>query len=148
LFSEQSQATINLKIENFIKLQDSILSPPAFIRNLPWRLIASPRNHDGQKAQDGQSIEYLGLFLQCDGDSNLNTWSCKANAEFSIISQKEGVENLTSKMEKIYNINGNVWGYIKFKRWDYILSPENGYIKDDAIILEVFLSANVPEGVS
>lgn len=35
----RSEATFRFEIPNFSKLKDSILSPPTFVRNLPWYTI-------------------------------------------------------------------------------------------------------------
>ena len=32
----RSEATFKYKIDNFSKLKDTVLSPPTFVRNLPW----------------------------------------------------------------------------------------------------------------
>ena len=70
--------------------------------------MAMPRTSQAH----GQPTRSLGFFLQCNGESestwvlnfllfeNMNfsfysTWSCNASAELRLISQKEGVENIT-----------------------------------------------------
>lgn len=41
----------------------------------------------------------------------------------------------------------NASGYSHFIRWDEVLDPENGYISDDTITLEVHIFADAPRGV-
>lgn len=52
-------------MENFSKIKDSVLSPPTYVRNLPWRIMVMPRT--GQPNQ--QAVKSLGYFLQCNGES-------------------------------------------------------------------------------
>lgn len=42
----------------------------------------------------------------------------------------------------------NDWGFSHFMAWNDVLDPEKGYIKDDAITLEVHVTAEAPHGVS
>ncbi|CAG2105168.1 unnamed protein product, partial [Medioppia subpectinata] len=141
----RSEATFRYKIENFSKLRDTTLSPPTFVRNLPWKIMAMPRTN---QAHDRQPTKSLGFFLQCNGESDSTTWSCNATAELRIISQKEGVENIPRKIQHIFYSKENDWGFSHFLGWNDILDVEKGHIKDDAIILEVWVSADAPHGVS
>ena len=61
----RSEATFSYKMENFSKIKDSVLSPPTYVRNLPWRIMVMPRT--GQPNQ--QAVKSLGYFLQCNGES-------------------------------------------------------------------------------
>lgn len=42
----------------------------------------------------------------------------------------------------------NDWGFSHFMSWGDVLDPEKGYVKDDAITLEVHVTAEAPHGVS
>lgn len=121
------------------------MSEPTFVRNLPWRIMAMPRTN---QAHDRQQTRSLGFFLQCNGDSEAATWSCNATAELRMIPQKEGVEPLVRKISHIFYAKENDWGFSHFQAWSDILDPEKGWIKDDSIILEVWVSADAPHGVS
>lgn len=41
----RSEATFRFKIESFSKLRDTTLSPPTFVRNLPWYTTLSDRTN-------------------------------------------------------------------------------------------------------
>ncbi|CAN8030404.1 unnamed protein product, partial [Ixodes persulcatus] len=76
------------------------------------------------------------------------TWSCNATAELRIISQKEGVDNFVRKIQHLFYSKENDWGFSHFMTWTDVLDPEKGFILDDTIILEVWVSADAPHGVS
>lgn len=86
-------------VPNFSKLKESVLSPPCFVRNLPWKIMVMPRMQpqqqqiQGQAAADRPATRSLGFFLQCNGESESASWSCNAVAELRLLSVKEGQEN-------------------------------------------------------
>ncbi|XP_074593603.1 ubiquitin-specific protease 7 isoform X2 [Brevipalpus obovatus] len=140
----RSDATFRYKIENFSKMKETVLSPPTYVRNLPWRIMAMPRSNQTHERQPSRS---LGFFLQCNGDSESSTWSCNATAELRLIPQN-GDEPLTRKIQHVFYSKENDWGFSHFAAWNDILDPEKGYVKDDSIILEVWVAADAPHGVS
>lgn len=56
----RSEATFRFKVENISRLREQLLSPPTYVRNLPWRIMVMPRSDQG--ASRNMS---LGFFLQC-----------------------------------------------------------------------------------
>ena len=58
--SARSEATFSFTVENISKLKEQVLSPPTYVRNLPWRIMVMPRSDQGQ----GRNMS-LGFFLQC-----------------------------------------------------------------------------------
>jgi len=56
----RSEATFKYTVEGISKLREQVLSPPTFVRNLPWRIMIMPRADTG--ASRNMS---LGFFLQC-----------------------------------------------------------------------------------
>ncbi|XP_015785155.1 ubiquitin carboxyl-terminal hydrolase 7 [Tetranychus urticae] len=141
----RSEATFRYKIENFSKMRDTVLSPPTYVRNLPWKIMAMPRTN---QSQDRQPTKSLGFFLQCNGDSDSSTWSCNATAELRLLNQNEDGEPLTRKIQHVFYSKENDWGFSHFAAWNDILDPEKGYCKEDSIILEVWVAADAPHGVS
>ncbi|GFR16255.1 ubiquitin carboxyl-terminal hydrolase 7 [Trichonephila clavata] len=141
----RSAATLRFVVPNFSKLRETALSPPTYIRNLPWKIMVMPRTTHGQ---DRQPTRSLGFFLQCNGESDSSTWSCNAIADLRIISQKEGIENFARKIQHLFYSKENDWGFSHFMTWSEVLDPEKGYIKDDTVILEVSVTADAPHGVS
>ena len=69
-------------------MKDTQLSPPCYVRNLPWKIMVMPRtNQTADRAQRS-----LGFFLQCNGESDSASWSCNAMADLRLLSVKEGQE--------------------------------------------------------
>ncbi|XKL66747.1 hypothetical protein PGB90_010167 [Kerria lacca] len=142
----RSEATFIFTKDNFSKIKDTVLSPPCMIRNLPWKIMIMQRVINNNNAD--RSSKSLGFFLQCNGESESSSWSCHANAELMIISQKEGVENFTRKIQHIFYSKENDWGFSHFLGWNEVTDPEKGYIKDDTVILQAHVIADAPHGVS
>jgi ubiquitin carboxyl-terminal hydrolase 7 len=76
-----------------------------------------------------------------------SSWTCQASAELRLISQKAGVPNFTRKTTHNYSAKENDWGYSCFMTWADILDESQGYIKDDKVILEVYVKADPPKNV-
>ncbi|KAJ8665651.1 hypothetical protein QAD02_007313 [Eretmocerus hayati] len=74
-------------------MKDSQLSPPCFVRNLPWKIMVMPRPSQAQERQQPQKS--LGFFLQCNGESDSSSWSCYAVAELRLLPHKEGQESFS-----------------------------------------------------
>ncbi|GBM82029.1 Ubiquitin carboxyl-terminal hydrolase 7 [Araneus ventricosus] len=83
-----------------------------------------------------------------NSENEQGTWSCNAIADLKLISQKEGVENFSRKIQHLFYSKENDWGFSHFMTWSDVLDPEKGFIKDDTVILEVSVSADAPHGVS
>ncbi|XP_030755284.1 ubiquitin carboxyl-terminal hydrolase 7 isoform X3 [Sitophilus oryzae] len=141
----RSEATFRFTVTNFSKLKDSVLSPPCYVRNLPWKIMVMPRS---SHSQDRTSQRSLGFFLQCNGESESSSWSCYANAELRLISVRPDVETFSRKIQHLFYSKENDWGFSHFMVWNDVLDPEKGFIKDDAITLEVHVLADAPHGVS
>lgn len=148
-----SEATLRFTITEFSELKESVLSQPVYVRNLPWKIMAMPRagqqpaSHDRQGQGVGQQ-KSLGFFLQCNGESESTTWSCNAQADLRIIPQKEGCQMINRRIQHVFYSKENDWGFSHFLSWADITDPEKGFLKDDTIILEVWVSADAPHGVS
>ncbi|CAN8002794.1 unnamed protein product [Ixodes hexagonus] len=141
----RSEATFRFVVPGFSRLRESMLSPPTHVRNLPWKIMVMPRTNAGN---DRTPTKSLGFFLQCNGESESSTWSCNATAELRIISQKEGVDNFVRRIQHLFYSKENDWGFSHFMTWNDVLDPDKGFIVDDTIILEVWVSADAPHGVS
>ncbi|XP_061713292.1 ubiquitin carboxyl-terminal hydrolase 7-like isoform X2 [Cydia pomonella] len=141
----RSEATFRYTVQNFRSLKDSVLSPPCYVRNLPWKIMVMPRQ---APSPDRQQQKSLGFFLQCNGESESSSWSCYAMAELRLISHKPDCEPFFRKIQHLFYSKENDWGFSHFMAWNDVLDPEKGYIKDDAITLEVHVTAEAPHGVS
>ncbi|XP_013388428.1 ubiquitin carboxyl-terminal hydrolase 7 [Lingula anatina] len=140
----RAEATLTYRVENISKLKETQLSPPCMVRNLPWKIMVMPRF--SQHAEKSQKS--LGFFLQCNGECESSSWSCNAAAELKIKNQKSGGEDFSRKIQHLFFSKENDWGFSHFMSWQDLLDPEKGYVKDDAIQLEVYVFADAPHGMS
>lgn len=142
----RSEATFRFSVQHFSKLKDSVLSPPCYVRNLPWKIMVMPRTSHGQER--APSSRSLGFFLQCNGESESSSWSCYAVAELRLLTVRAEIEPFSRKIQHLFYSKENDWGFSHFMAWNDVLDAEKGYIKDDSITLEVHVVADAPHGVS
>lgn len=142
----RAEATFRFEVDQISRLKDTKLSPPTYVRNLPWKIMVMPRHN--ANSNERPLSKSLGFFLQCNGDSDSSSWSCSAQAELRLISQKEGIENSVRKITHVFYNKENDWGYSHFMAWNDVMDPEKGFCKDDTIICEVWVLAEAPHGVS
>ncbi|XP_016915800.1 ubiquitin carboxyl-terminal hydrolase 7 isoform X1 [Apis cerana] len=140
----RSEATFRYTVENLSKMKETQLSPPCYVRNLPWKIMVMPRS---SQTQDRAPQKSLGFFLQCNGESE-SSWSCYAVADLRLLSCKEGQEPFSRKIQHLFYSKENDWGFSHFMTWQDVLDPDKGFIKDDSITLEVHVMADAPHGVS
>ncbi|KRX28135.1 Ubiquitin carboxyl-terminal hydrolase 7 [Trichinella nelsoni] len=136
----KAEGTLRLQIQDFSQVKGQVLSDPIYVRGLPWKIMAIPR-------EIGRNQRSLGYFLQCNSDSDCPSWSCYASATLRLKSQKEGGNDCEKTISHVFYPKENDWGYSCFLRWEDVMEPEHGYLKDDTLILEVHLVADAPHGV-
>ncbi|KAI1701522.1 BTB/POZ domain-containing protein [Ditylenchus destructor] len=71
--------------------------------------------------------------------------SCRATASLHIVSQKDGVDDIVS--HKVDNFSNVQWSQLESMRCDVLLNPDNGFIKDDTVIVRVHVTAEMTESV-
>lgn len=54
--SWRSEATFQFTVERFSRLSESVLSPPCFVRNLPWKIMVMPRFYPDRPHQKKRGI--------------------------------------------------------------------------------------------
>lgn len=142
----RSEATFQYRVENFSKLKESVLSPPCYVRNLPWKIMVMQRT-SSQSDRNQSETRSMGFFLQCNAESESSSWSCNAKAELRLLSNKPEQEPFVRNIKHLFYSKENDWGFSHFMTWNDILDPEKGYIQDDTITLEVHVVAEAPHGV-
>lgn len=138
----RAEATFRFAVDNISKLKETALSTPCMVRNLPWKIMAMPRN-----IQNTDRQKSLGFFLQCNADSDSASWSCHANAELRILNARPDTEPFCRKIQHLFYCKENDWGFSHFLSWNELLDPEKGYVRDDRVTLEVHVMADAPHGV-
>ncbi|CAD5217187.1 unnamed protein product [Bursaphelenchus okinawaensis] len=147
------EGTVFLDIDKFSEFARGIptenpqrLSEPVYIRGMPWKILAIPR--DQSRSPNRGAGKCLGFFLQCNGEvTDGENWSCSASALLRIVPQKEGIEANTRRISHTFHPKENDWGYSQFVQCDQLLDEAGGYIKNDLVRLEVDVSADAPHGV-
>lgn len=56
----RSEALFQFTVNNFSRLKDSVLSPPCYVRNLPWKIMVMPRSN---ATADRQQQKSMGKYL-------------------------------------------------------------------------------------
>ncbi|XP_063380791.1 ubiquitin carboxyl-terminal hydrolase 7-like isoform X2 [Cydia fagiglandana] len=141
----RSEATFRYTITNISQLKEQVLSPPCFVRCLPWKILAMVRM---TTTPDRQQQKALGVFLQCNGESDSPGWSCYGLGELKLLTYKPDKEHLCRKLHHMYHCKEDDWGFGHFISWKDLIDPDNGFVKDDSITIEAHVIAEAPHGVS
>nr|XP_015215607.1 PREDICTED: ubiquitin carboxyl-terminal hydrolase 7 [Lepisosteus oculatus] len=141
--SWRSEATFRFVVERFSRLGESVLSPPCFVRNLPWKIMVMPRFYPDRPHQKS-----VGFFLQCNAESDSTSWSCHAQAMLKIINYKDDEKSFSRRISHLFFHKENDWGFSNFMSWSDVTDPEKGFIEDDKVSFEVYVQADAPHGVA
>ncbi|KAI1695513.1 BTB/POZ domain-containing protein [Ditylenchus destructor] len=133
------EGNVELKIDQFSEFVRGKIprsSSPTYIYGLRWKIVALT----------GRS-EILSFYLWCNEEDDDPSWNCQTNAKLQIVSQKAGVDDHFRQVVKMFSSKTTFDGYPEFIRCDELLDPENGFIKDDIVILRAHVKAEIPQGV-
>ncbi|KAI5640774.1 BTB/POZ domain-containing protein [Phthorimaea operculella] len=113
-------------------------SPPCYVRNLPWKIQAQ------------RESDYLGLYLKIDFDaeslSDLSgDVSCNATVELCLLTAHADVKPIVRKYDKTFS-EGKAWGIQNFIAWNELIDPQNNFIQDDSITIEVHFTTEPVQG--
>ncbi|KAI1694135.1 BTB/POZ domain-containing protein [Ditylenchus destructor] len=121
-------------------------SASTYIRGIPWKLCAILTQIE-HSVEPSQHKRFLGLFLYCNKDSTNPTWNCRAKYTFCVVAQKEDVDRYEFSNQHNFCGNENEYGWNRFISINTLLDPENGFIKDDTVILRADVKAKTPRGI-
>ena len=95
------------------------------IRDLQWfiKVVRTPGS------------EYLSFFAYFRGGRS----TCIAEVGYILLSQEEGKEDFVKNSTGTCARNAS-FGYAEFIKWDDIVDPINGYIKDDTVLFQIRVS--------
>ncbi|XP_076112799.1 uncharacterized protein LOC143080694 [Mytilus galloprovincialis] len=139
------EVTFKYTIEDIGKFKRKQLSPPCMKGNLSWRLVAKPQWKHNKKRKKSLSLclqNYLGIFLQCEGDAISRTWKCKVEAAIKILKHNYD-EPLIKTIHHLFCSDKNSEGYSKFIQWNELVNPDNNYVKDNKVTIEVCIKSDM-----
>ncbi|KAI1692391.1 MATH domain protein [Ditylenchus destructor] len=134
-------SSLELRIDRFAEFVSDgewRQSEPMYIRGLPFEMRAfiskeasMTTNHNGQSPS-----KTLFVVLSFNQGS---TWKCQAITTLRVVAQKEGVNDIIREDTKAF-LSGTKDHFVPFSHM--LLDPENGFIKDDTIILQAHVQAS------
>ncbi|KAI5651452.1 BTB/POZ domain-containing protein [Phthorimaea operculella] len=112
------------------------LSVPISICDLSWKISMYRYQHPEEPLE-----EFLSLYLLCTEDDSIKTkdWYCYVKLEACIIPTEYKLGS--SKILKFDKDNSSR-GWNKFIKWNNLINPENKFIKDDTITIEMHFSTS------
>lgn len=123
-------ASYRLEISNISSLM-AVQSPEFILHSLPWSIITLKTASD-----------FLTVRLNCK--EILEKVFCKIKMSVKLVSSKNGVEPVERMIQD--RIRCNQFFNVSLLSWDKLLKPENGYVNDDSIELDVEIKIDKPEG--
>ena len=118
-------------------------SPVFQINKVPWQLLFRKRLCDRQQ-------HFLSISLWSLKEGRRFSTDEKVVGELRLLSQNLDLRT-TSFVEKIDHVFHSVtdyWENTHFMNWKEVLNPENGFVKNDSIIIEVEIQSSVvPQNV-
>jgi len=136
--ASQNEATIQYRVLNITSLNGMVLSHGVFVQNFEWKIKAKHflKNYGNETTNPSRS---LGFYLCCHEKLGSRTWRCTADVELRLISQKDGVKDIVERFQRDFTSESffDSWGIPNFIRWDELMDPARGFIKEDSILLEV-----------
>ncbi|KAJ2949686.1 hypothetical protein O0L34_g15617 [Tuta absoluta] len=131
-------ATIRHTINNVTSIKPNVkrISDPVVVCNLSWQLSMCRYQELTEPLED-----FLSVYLECYTDN----FSCYAKLEACLLSTEYNKEykKHCSKVQK-FDSNKQSWGWPKVIKWNDLINPENNFVKDDSITLEMHFSTTSP----
>lgn len=114
----------------------SIRSSPVIVQDLPWQIELYRR-----EAKDENSIDTLSIYLHCLSNNKLQ-WFCGAMATVRLQSFKNNRPSLLNAIQPwVFCADELVWSCKGFIRWADLFDANNGYVKNNQIVIDVKISA-------
>ncbi|XP_075265214.1 tripartite motif-containing protein 5-like [Convolutriloba macropyga] len=116
--SKIREAKNGMKCSEWLKFEDLLLCVQA-----QYKLI--------------ESEPYMGIFLKVKDDSDDGDSSCEFESVFKFILTLENLDlskNISEELQHTFSDSEDSWGLEKFISWSKLLSPKNGWLKDNCDI--------------
>ncbi|XP_043483984.1 ubiquitin carboxyl-terminal hydrolase 7-like isoform X2 [Leptopilina heterotoma] len=138
---KKSMATVQHKFSKISKMKEITLrTKPFYLENIPWRIKVQRQVTNG--------VLYFGFYVECSSCTIDKTKGQYAEFKMRLLSQEAGNKFIEKEVNHLFNNKENDWGFRQFLKWEELLNPDKGYIKDDSITVEVDLEIDAPYGTS
>lgn len=127
---EGGLTTYRLTITNIENLM-AVKSPQFVLRNMPWQLTVF-QNH----------LRHLAIRLESNEKSE--GFTCDVIFTMNLKSSVNSIELIEVKQFKSYTFHSIAWSDLP---WNELLNPENGFVENDQIVIEIEIKANKPVDV-
>lgn len=126
------EVSFSSSVPNISKLK-SVDFPIVALLNIPWKISVSKEHFGG--------IPWLGIDLYCKAKRQTPAWTCPAYFAVKLKSSTEDALSIEYQSDPyIFTQSGRCFGD-KIIEWNDLLDPAKGYVKDDAIELEIKINA-------
>ncbi|KAG4070371.1 hypothetical protein HA402_006513 [Bradysia odoriphaga] len=107
------------------------------VQGIPWKVRVCKKTTD--------EIKSLGVYLYCAKNDNTPNWTHTAFATFKLLSFNANVQAAEYFLAPyIFDHQGVGRGVVSLIKWDNLMDVGKGYVKDDAIVLNVEIEAADP----
>ncbi|KAL3091805.1 hypothetical protein niasHS_004521 [Heterodera schachtii] len=90
--------------------------------------LAFPKQRRYKESKIEMEIEKVSEFAVAAVGRN---WSCKCSAILRIVSQKNGIEDLTKTFKDIIIKKGSNWGFYNFISFEELMDPSKGFYNEE-----------------
>lgn len=115
------------KIEELMIVQ----SPPFTVRNMPWEMYFSQVEKIGFHG-------YLKIALCCKHKDASSKWSCETTLTVRLLTQQQNMDAFERSIDLCVMCNEKpMLEMRKFIAWNQLIDPQNGFVENDAILLDI-----------
>ena len=133
--NDRSSASIKFELNDvseFFNGQNVRSSQRVWCRGMQWSILL-------EKSEDKAGLKYLDIFLCCHNDEKMN-WSCEVDFKLILFNHLSGDQNRVTEYRGIFE-QENDNGQGQFIEYSELTDEQNGFIKDDQIVVGVELTA-------
>lgn len=127
-----TQLSFPLKVSKISDL-GTAKSQMVLVQNVPWKILVNKESVGGE--------QWLAVSLNCIVKGQTPKWICPAYFELKLKSYIKNVPPFEFRCDPyVFNPKGTCFGD-KVVKWCDLINPAKGYVKDDAIALEIRIEA-------
>ncbi|XP_043471723.1 ubiquitin carboxyl-terminal hydrolase 7-like isoform X2 [Leptopilina heterotoma] len=129
------KAFFSFTVDNISTLNSIRYSSPFYAQSMPWVIKIVPK-----------SRKTFRFYLQCNEEGEF--WSCFASANLFLLSHNSEQDYFNKKVEHFFSSKENEADFGDFIDWPVVFDPDEDYIKNDSLILKIYLDVDSPNGES